>query len=119
MTTTAVPASAATFAAACARERDPSRNVVLVGFRQQGNLGLGYLATALEAAGYGVEVVDFERPREEILATIRACDPIVVGFSLIFQFYVHRFEELAGYLRRSGVDCHFTIGGHFPSLSPD
>jgi radical SAM superfamily enzyme YgiQ (UPF0313 family) len=105
------------FALACGRERDASRSVVLVGFKEQGNLGLGYLATTLEHVGYRVEVLDVGAPRAEVLAAIRRLDPVVVGFSLIFQFYVHRFEELARYLRASGVECHFTMGGHFPSLS--
>ena len=50
---------------------------------------------------------------------IREVDPVLVGFSLIFQFYVQRFEKLAEYLRANGVDCHFTMGGHYPSLSPE
>jgi radical SAM superfamily enzyme YgiQ (UPF0313 family) len=112
-------ATASPFADACARERDASRSVVLIGFKRQGNLGLGYLAATLESVGYHVEVVDFEEPHHEVLALIQRLDPVVVGFSLIFQFYVHRFEELARYLRANGVDCHFTIGGHFPSLSPE
>jgi radical SAM superfamily enzyme YgiQ (UPF0313 family) len=49
---------------------------------------------------------------------VRKADPVLVGFSLIFQFHIRRFEALARYLRAGGVDCHFTIGGHFPSLSP-
>jgi hypothetical protein len=53
-----------------------------------------------------------------VLETVRRLDPVVVGFSLIFQFYVHRFEALARRLREGGVTSHFTIGGHFPSLSP-
>src|SRR5919106_2828505 len=111
-------ATASPFADACARERDASRSVVLIGFKRQGNLGLGYLAATLESVGYHVEVVDFEEPHHEVLALIQRLDPVVVGFSLIFQFYVHGFEELARYLRANGVDCHFTSGGHFPSLSP-
>ena len=119
MSTFEATASESLFALACERERDASRNVVLIGFQNQGNLGLGYLAATLESVGYHVEVVDFEAPREDMLATIRRLDPVVVGFSLIFQFYVHRFEELARFFRASGVDCHFTMGGHFPSLSPE
>ena len=45
---TSAPASA--FTLARERERDDSRNVVLVGFQNQGNLGLGYLAATLESA---------------------------------------------------------------------
>lgn len=106
-------------ALAAARERDTTRSVVLVGFKRLGNLGLGYLAATLESQGYEVEVVDFEDPPEVVLATVVGCEPILVGFSLIFQFYVDRYEALARYLRERGVDCHFTIGGHFPSLSPE
>jgi methylmalonyl-CoA mutase cobalamin-binding subunit len=118
---TAVEASPrpSAFAPARVRERDATRNVVLVGFRNQGNLGLGYLAATLEEFGYHVEVVDFEAPHAEVLETVRRLDPVVVGFSLIFQFYVHRFEALARHLREGGVTSHFTMGGHFPSLSPE
>lgn len=119
MTSVDASASQSAFGLATARERDASRNVVLIGFKEQGNLGLGYLAATLESVGYHVEVLDFEASRAEMLATIRRLDPVVVGFSLIFQFYVHRFEELARYFREAGVDCHFTMGGHFPSLSPE
>lgn len=106
------------FEVAAVRERDVSRSVVLVGFKRLGNLGLGYLAATLESHGYDVEVIDFEDRPEAILATIRAADPLLVGFSLIFQFYIDRFERLAAHLRAAGIECHFTIGGHFPSLSP-
>jgi anaerobic magnesium-protoporphyrin IX monomethyl ester cyclase len=91
--------------------------VVLVGFQEQENLGLGYLAATLRREGRAVTIVDFQEDHKTILDVIRRERPIVVGFSLIFQFYVHRFGELIRYLRANGVDCHFTIGGHFPSLS--
>ena len=92
-------------------------SVVLVGFQEQENLGLGYLAATLRREGRVVTIVDFQEDHKTILHVIRREQPIVVGFSLIFQFYVHRFGELIRYLRANGVDCHFTIGGHFPSLS--
>src|SRR6266516_3636841 len=108
---------ASPLAVASARQRDSSRAVVLIGFKREGNLGLGYLAAVLEMFGYPVEVLDFEDPPEIILAVVRKLDPVLIGFSLIFQFHVQRFEQLARYLRASGVTAHFTIGGHFPSLS--
>src|ERR1700761_5332886 len=92
-------------------------SVVLVGFQEQENLGLGYLAAVLRREGRAVTIVDFQEDHKTILAVIRRERPIVVGFSLIFQFYVHRFGELIRYLRANGVNGHFTIGGHFPSLS--
>jgi len=105
------------FASTRARERDTSRTVVLIGFKRQGNLGLGYLASTLRARGYTVEILDFEDPLEEILAAVRLADPILVGFSLIFQFYIFRFEKMMRALREQGCHAHFTMGGHFPSLS--
>jgi radical SAM superfamily enzyme YgiQ (UPF0313 family) len=97
--------------------RNVSRPVMLIGFLAQTNLGLGYLAAVLREQGYRVEIVDFESDHAEILARARAQDPMLIGFSLIFQFYVERFRALMTLLRDGGVACHFTIGGHFPSLS--
>jgi len=68
------------------------RPVLLVGFQHQGNLGLGYLASTLRRADHRVEVLDFERPAEEILAAAKECFPILIGFSLIFQFYIERYR---------------------------
>lgn len=97
--------------------RDTRRPIVLIGFLQQGNLGLGYLAATLRKANYRVEVIDFEQDLAALIAATRRQAPLLVGFSLIFQFYVRRFEAVAQALREAGVDAHFTIGGHFPSLS--
>jgi anaerobic magnesium-protoporphyrin IX monomethyl ester cyclase len=99
------------------RARDTRRPVMLVGFVDQENLGLGYLAATLHRYGYTVTIFDFERHPAEILAAARAGDPLIIGFSLIFQFYVPKFATLIQYLRTNRVQCHFTMGGHFPSLS--
>ncbi len=98
--------------------RDTSRPVLLVGFLEQGNLGLGYLTATLRAFGYRVVVADVERPAQEIAELARRENPLVVGLSLIFQFYIGRYAAVVEALRDAGVDCHITIGGHFPSLSP-
>jgi radical SAM superfamily enzyme YgiQ (UPF0313 family) len=90
---------------------------MLVGFLAQMNLGLGYLASVLRTAGYKVEIVDFELAPEQILASARSSEPVLIGFYLIFQFYIERFRSLIVRLRDGGVRCHFTMGGHFPSLS--
>ncbi|MGB7069970.1 MAG: radical SAM protein [Pyrinomonadaceae bacterium] len=101
------------------RPLEMGRPVILIGFQNQGNLGIGYLAAVLREAGYDVKVLDFEQDPALILQAIRALDPVLVGFSLIFQFYINKFKSLMEYLRENGVDCHFTMGGHFPSLSYD
>ena len=99
--------------------RDTARPVMLIGFQEQANLGLGYLAANLRREGYNVEVFDFEQDPAQILATAKLRDPILIGFSLIFQFYIDRFGSLIRYLRSGGINCHFTMGGHFPSLSSE
>ena len=47
----------------------------------------------------------------------RELNPVLIGFSLIFQFYIPRYGGLIQVLRAAGIGCHFTMGGHFPSLS--
>ncbi len=93
------------------------RPVFLIGFQNQGNLGIGYLAATLRAHGYSVRVFDFESDPAVILAAAQRQRPLLIGYSLIFQFYIYRFADLIRLLRANGIDCHFTMGGHFPSLS--
>ena len=102
---------------AAVRERDTSRPIMLVGFQHQGNLGLGYLTSVLRQYGYSVQVVDIEQDFEEILKIAQQINPLLIGFSLIFQFFIDRYATLLYGLRALGIDCHFTMGGHFPSLS--
>src|SRR5215471_10828646 len=73
---------------------DRSRPIFLVGFQNQGNLGIGYLAATVRQGGYPARVFDFETDHEVILAAAKAERPLIVGFSLIFQFYIHRFASL-------------------------
>jgi radical SAM superfamily enzyme YgiQ (UPF0313 family) len=101
------------------RERDTSRPVMLVGFQQQGNLGLGYLAAVLRQNGYRVVVVDIDEDPEVILRSAQQEKPLLIGFSLIFQFFIDRYAALLSLMRLYGINCHFTIGGHFPSLSSE
>jgi len=90
--------------------------VMFVAYQDHDNLGVGYLASVVQEAGFRPLVVDFRMGPERILELIRARDPIVIGFSIIFQFYSPEFQELMQYLRDHGVSCHFTAGGHYPSL---
>jgi len=99
------------------RARDTSRPVMLVGFQNQGNLGLGYLASVLRQYGYTVHTVDIEQDPEKILEIAKEIKPVLVGFSLIFQFFIDSYGVLLYLMRSQGIDCHFTMGGHFPSLS--
>jgi radical SAM superfamily enzyme YgiQ (UPF0313 family) len=97
--------------------RNTCRPVMLIGFQRHSNLGIGYLAATLQRSGYRVEIFDFEAERQSILKAAKCLNPVVIGFSLIFQSYIFWFGSLIRYLRDNGVTCHFTMGGHFPSLS--
>jgi anaerobic magnesium-protoporphyrin IX monomethyl ester cyclase len=98
---------------------DRRAEVVLIGFQDQGNLGMGYLAAVLEQHGHTVEMLEFRTGVEAIVRQVVAADPLVVGFSLIFQYYVPGYRKVAQALRAAGVRAHFTMGGHFPSLCHD
>ncbi len=94
-------------------------DVVLIGYQDQGNLGMGYLAAVLQRQGRTVEMVDVRDGPAKIAARLVDRQPLVVGFSLIFQFFLPRFRSVATALRAVGVKSHFTIGGHYPSLCHD
>jgi radical SAM superfamily enzyme YgiQ (UPF0313 family) len=92
------------------------RDVLLVGFQDQGNLGMGYLASTLSSHGHTVEMLEFRDGPDNIRAHALAAQPTVIGFSLIFQFFLPDYVALAASLREAGVAAHFTMGGHYPSL---
>jgi anaerobic magnesium-protoporphyrin IX monomethyl ester cyclase len=94
-------------------------DAVLIGYQDQGNLGMGYLAAVLRRHGRTVEMIDVREGPERIGERLIASPPLVVGFSLIFQFFLPQFRRLATHLRTIGIDSHFTIGGHYPSLCHD
>jgi anaerobic magnesium-protoporphyrin IX monomethyl ester cyclase len=77
---------------------------------------MGYLAAALQQHGYAVELCEVRDGPEKIEALVRRAQPAVVGFSLIFQFFLPQFRRVAMHLRRAGIGCHSTMGGHYASL---
>jgi len=97
----------------------PGPDVVLIGYQDQGNLGMGYLAAALQEHGRTVEMVEVREGAARITARFAEAQPLVIGFSLIFQYFLPQFRRVARELRRAGVTSHFTIGGHYPSLCHD
>jgi radical SAM superfamily enzyme YgiQ (UPF0313 family) len=77
---------------------------------------MGYLAAVLQERGRVVEMIDVRDGPEQIAARLVSRQPLVVGFSLIFQFFLPQFRRVATHLREVGITSHFTIGGHYPSL---
>ena len=96
-----------------------SAEIALIGYQDQGNLGMGYLSAVLQRRGHSVLMIDVRDRPETIIERLVAQQPLVVGFSLIFQVFLPQFRKLARHLRAAGINSHFTIGGHFPSLCPD
>jgi anaerobic magnesium-protoporphyrin IX monomethyl ester cyclase len=90
--------------------------VVLIAFKESDNLGIGYLASVLSEKGINTAVIDFRYSKEKILKILLKLNPSIVGFSVIFQFYIEAFAELINYIRKGGINCHFTAGGHYASL---
>ncbi len=93
--------------------------VLLVGFQDQDNLGLGYLASSLRAVGHEVRIETFEADPLPLLHLARQWKPDIVGFSLIFQFMAPEFADTIRALRSGGITAHFTMGGHYASFAPE
>jgi anaerobic magnesium-protoporphyrin IX monomethyl ester cyclase len=92
-------------------------NVCLVCYLDQDNLGVGYLASSLLETGcIDIILVDMREKLTEIIKGIINSRPLIVGFSIVFQAQLDAFQELILTLRENGVHCHFTAGGHYPSL---
>jgi len=94
------------------------KSVVFVAFQERENLGIGYMHAILSGAGFEVHIIDVRKGKSEILQEIQDKDPILLGFSVIFENHIYNFQELIEYLRSQGLQCHFTAGGHFASLRP-
>jgi radical SAM superfamily enzyme YgiQ (UPF0313 family) len=90
--------------------------VFFVAFQEQDNLGVGYISSVLIQAGFSIKIIDFRSGKEEILTQMIQHQPLVVGFSIIFQYHIDDFKDLIHYLREHGINCHFSAGGHYPSL---
>ena len=73
----------------------------------------------LRKHGCAVEMIEVRDSPEAIAARLLERQPLVVGFSLIFQFFLPQYRQIAQHLRAAGIACHFTIGGHYPSLCHD
>ena len=96
----------------------PAR-VLLVGFQDQDNLGLGYLASSLKASSHEARIETFTTDPLPLLRLVRQWEPDIVGFSLIFQFMAPEFAQVIRAMRAAGVTAHFTMGGHYASFSPE
>ena len=90
--------------------------VVFVFKKEYDNLGIGYMAAVLNKSGFETKIIDVSDEKEKILENLKGLNPLIVGFSVIYQYHINKFIELIGFLRKGGITCHFTAGGHYASL---
>src|ERR1035438_37562 len=93
--------------------------VALVGAELEENLGLRYMASALEREGHQAEIVPFNSVHDVASAAsqIAALDPEITGFSMVFTNRAREFCELAEAVRNAGYRGHLIAGGAFASLN--
>lgn len=91
--------------------------ICFIAYLDQDNLGVGYMASCLLQTGsFAVTIVDVKEDSSIIIRSIIEAKPLIVGFSIAFQMQMDMFRRLMTDLRENGVNCHFTAGGHYPSL---
>ena len=93
-----------------------NNSIFFIAYQDQENLGIGYLSSMLATHNYEVDIINIRSERQQIIQKIKDAEPLIVGFSLIFQFHLPLFRDLARDLRVNNVKSHFTVGGHYPSL---
>jgi hypothetical protein len=95
---------------------DRPARVLLVGFQDQDNLGLRYLASSLREGRPRIPHRVSGQMRG--LSSSRASGSRRHWLSLIFQFMAPAFGDMMRDLRAKSVSAHFTVGGHYASFAP-
>jgi radical SAM superfamily enzyme YgiQ (UPF0313 family) len=91
-------------------------SLLLVGFQDQDNLGLRYLMSSVQRAGFSAQIVTYQSNPAPLLELVQRLRPGVIGFSLIFQYMAPDFSQVIQALRDAGIIAHITMGGHYPSF---
>jgi anaerobic magnesium-protoporphyrin IX monomethyl ester cyclase len=94
-------------------------HVALIGAELEENLGLRYMASALEKRNHTATILPFneESEIEKVVSKTVALNPDVVGLSMVFTGRAREFCRLAKTLREHGFSGHLTAGGHFAALN--
>lgn len=94
----------------------PRLSVLLIGFQDQDNLGLRYLLSSAQQAGFTGRIVTYHSDPKQLLEIVRDTTPVIIGFSLIFQYMAPDFGRVIHALHDARVTAHITMGGHYPSF---
>ncbi len=93
--------------------------VALIGAELEENLGMRYMASALEHRGHYVEIVpfNFEHDIDNTVRQVLAFNPQIAGLSMVFTGRGRDFCRLAQALREGGYSGHMIAGGPFASFN--
>jgi radical SAM superfamily enzyme YgiQ (UPF0313 family) len=89
-------------------------------FWKSENLGMGYLASALESRGYSVEILDaflLDLDIETVVAHILEAKPrLMLGFSMLSYELFRMGDAILRRLRAEGFQTHVSVGSWFPTF---
>ncbi|MHB1399215.1 MAG: B12-binding domain-containing radical SAM protein [Trichloromonadaceae bacterium] len=93
--------------------------IALIGAELEENLGLRYMASALEQQGHEALIFPFNEEADipQVVRSVMAAAPEIAGLSMVFTGRAREFCRLAGKLREAGFAGHLTAGGHFAALN--
>lgn len=93
--------------------------VALIGAELEENLGLRYMASALEQRGHQAFIIPYNEEGEipAVVRQVMAISPDIAGLSMVFTGRAREFCRLAKLLRAAGFAGHLTAGGHFAALN--
>ncbi len=93
--------------------------VALIGTELEENLGLRYMAAALEQSGHQVSIIPFnsEGDLEQTVSQTISFGPDIAGLSMVFTSRAREFCKLAEALRDKSFTGHIISGGHFAALN--
>ena len=89
-------------------------------FWKSESLGMGYLASALQARGYSVKIIDaflLDMSVEKTVQEIASAPPhLLLGFSMLSYELYRTGQSIIEHLRKSGWTAHVTLGSWFPTF---
>ncbi len=93
--------------------------IALVGAELEENLGIRYIASAVEAFGHEADIIPFNEAGDidDVIRTVLTTAPDITGLSMVFNARGREFCALATALREAGYRGHIIGGGPFASFS--
>lgn len=98
-------------------ELNPLLNSFINRYRE--NLGIACLAAYLRQHNYSTKIINSNiehKTNEEIVEEIMETQPVLVGFSLIYELHLYNSLEMIFALRRRGYEGHISLGGPYASF---